>query len=62
MAPQSAQPPGDRLAELLRRELRSARTEALDDGADPDEVTADLTERIRRLRRLNENGRDQDRP
>jgi hypothetical protein len=53
MASEAADPPADRLAELVRRELREARTAALAAGADPAEVTADLTERVRRLRERN---------
>jgi hypothetical protein len=45
--------PADRLAELLHQELRSAGSAAMDSGATAEEVTADLTERLHRLRRLN---------
>jgi hypothetical protein len=57
MPTDAADPPADRLTELLRRELRNARSAALAGGADADEVTADLTERVRRLRVLNEGRR-----
>ncbi|MFI5911031.1 hypothetical protein [Dactylosporangium sp. NPDC051541] len=53
MASHAADPPDDRLAKLLHRELRTARSDAIEGGADPDEITADLTERIQRLRELN---------
>jgi hypothetical protein len=43
--------PGDRLQALLLRELRGATSARIEDGADPEEVTADLTERLRCLRR-----------
>jgi hypothetical protein len=42
----------DRLRELLLRELRGAVAAKVDSGADPDEVTADLVERIRSVRQL----------
>jgi hypothetical protein len=42
--------------DLLHRELREARAAALGDGADPDEVTADLAELVHRLQALNERG------
>jgi hypothetical protein len=51
-----AKPPSQRLAELLHRELRTAGTEARDNGATEDEVTADLTERLERIRSLNADG------
>jgi uncharacterized protein YhdP len=56
MATPPTDPPADRLAELLHRELRTARSAAMDEGTSPDEITADLTERVRRLRRLNDAG------
>ncbi|GAA3294961.1 hypothetical protein Dvina_41280 [Dactylosporangium vinaceum] len=61
MASHAADPPEDRLARLLHRELRTARSDALEGGADPDEITADLTERIQRLRSLNNPTADGDR-
>jgi hypothetical protein len=48
--------PADRITELLHRELRTARSTAMDEGTSPEEITADLTERVRRLRRLNDAG------
>jgi hypothetical protein len=56
MANPPTDPPADRITELLHRELRTARSAAMDDGTSPDEITADLTERVRRLRRLNDTG------
>lgn len=56
MATPPADPPADRITELLHRELRTARSSAMDEGKSPEEITADLTERVRRLRRLNANG------
>jgi len=56
-----ADEPAERLAELLHRELRTAGTAAKDDGATAEEVTADLTERLKRLRRLNAEGWKRDR-
>jgi hypothetical protein len=56
MATPATDPPADRIAELLHRELRTARSAAMDEGTSPDEITADLTERVRRLRRLNDAG------
>lgn len=56
MATPPTDPPADRITELLHRELRTARSAAMDEGSSPDEITADLTERVRRLRRLNEAG------
>jgi hypothetical protein len=51
-----ADQPAERLAEFLRRELRTAGKEAKSDGATAEEVTADLTERLKKLRRLNAEG------
>ena len=56
MATPPADPPADRITELLHRELRTARSAAMEEGTSPDEITADLTERVARLRRLNEAG------
>jgi len=42
----------DPVKKLLHRELRAAYSAKVERGADPDEVTADLTERIRRVRAL----------
>jgi hypothetical protein len=42
---------GDPVAALLHRELRAAGSDAREAGATTEEVTADLTERIDRLRR-----------
>jgi hypothetical protein len=56
MATPPADPPADRITELLHRELRTKRTSAMDEGTSPDEITADLTERVARLRRLNAAG------
>ncbi|MEV4515294.1 hypothetical protein AB0K00_40850 [Dactylosporangium sp. NPDC049525] len=56
MATPPTDPPADRITELLHRELRTARSAAMDEGTSPDEITADLTERVRRLRRLNDAG------
>jgi hypothetical protein len=56
MASESGEHTGDHLAELLHRELRSARHAAIERGATEQEVTDDLTERVRRLRRLNDEG------
>ncbi|MEV4136722.1 protein kinase [Dactylosporangium sp. NPDC049742] len=52
----STRSPEDRITELLRRELRTARSAALEGGADPNETTNDLTDGIARLRRLRELG------
>jgi hypothetical protein len=51
-------PPADdeqaeRVAAVLRQELRDAGRQARAAGTDPEEITADLTERLARLRRLN---------
>lgn len=46
----------DPLVSLLHTELRTVRRSALDKGADPEEVTADITGRVRRLRDLNAAG------
>jgi hypothetical protein len=43
----------ERVAAVLRRELRAAGRAARESGTDPEEITADLTERLARLRRLN---------
>jgi len=43
----------EELAKLLHRELRSAGSAAKESGATVDEITADLTERLERLRHLN---------
>ena len=55
-ADEPTEEPAERLAKLLHRELRTAGTAAKEDGATADEVTADLTERLQRLRRLNAEG------
>jgi hypothetical protein len=44
--------PTDLIAGLLVRELRAAVTAAIDEGADPDEVQADLVRRLHHLRHL----------
>ncbi|MET7423435.1 hypothetical protein [Dactylosporangium sp. NPDC005555] len=56
MATPPTDPPADRIAELLHRELRTARSAAMEEGSSPDEITADLTERVARMRRLNAAG------
>ena len=56
MATPPTDPPADRITELLHRELRTARSAAMDEGNSPEEITADLTERVRRLRSLNAAG------
>ncbi|MFD0580729.1 hypothetical protein [Dactylosporangium darangshiense] len=43
----------ERVAAVLRRELQAAGQAARESGTDPEEITADLTERLARLRRLN---------
>jgi hypothetical protein len=48
----------ERVAAVLRRELQAAGQAARESGTDPEEITADLTERLarrprRNLRRLN---------
>lgn len=42
----------DLIAGLLVRELRDAVTAAIDGGADPDDVQADLVRRLQHLRHL----------
>lgn len=42
----------DRVQELLLRELRGAVNAKIDRGADPNDVTADLTERLHRVRQM----------
>ncbi|MDG4762881.1 hypothetical protein O7632_01935 [Solwaraspora sp. WMMD406] len=44
--------PADELTGYLLSELRAARSAAVRAGADPDAVTADLNERLRRLRMM----------
>jgi hypothetical protein len=46
----------DRLKDILLRQLRGAVGTRIAGGTDPDEVTADLTERLRRLRRMRPGG------
>ncbi|MGI5243738.1 hypothetical protein [Dactylosporangium sp. CA-139066] len=43
----------ERVAAVLRQELQAAGRAARESGTDPEEITADLTERLARLRRLN---------
>jgi hypothetical protein len=45
--------PAADLERLLHKELRAAYSATIDGGADPEEVTADLTERLRRVRAMN---------
>jgi len=45
--------PTEELAKLLHRELRSAGSAAKESGATVEEITADLTERLEKLRHLN---------
>lgn len=42
----------DKLKELLLRELRGAVSAKIEGGADAEEVTADLTERLRGMRQM----------
>ncbi|MET7400484.1 hypothetical protein KZZ52_13205 [Dactylosporangium sp. AC04546] len=46
----------DQVVNLLHDALRGARQAALDEGRDPEEITADITEKVERLRRLNASG------
>jgi hypothetical protein len=48
--------PTNPLVDLLHDELRAARTAALDEGTDPEEITADITKRVNRFRALNAAG------
>lgn len=48
--------PTQELANLLHKELRSAGSAAKESGATVEEITADLTDRLERLRHLNAAG------
>ncbi|GGM21549.1 hypothetical protein ACFFX1_00615 [Dactylosporangium sucinum] len=55
-SPPEPDAPEDRVVNLLHDALRGARQAALDEGRDPEEITADITEKVERLRRLNASG------
>jgi hypothetical protein len=51
-------PPADELREYLLAELRAAKSAAIRTGTDPEAMTADLNERLRRLRLMRAEAED----